>query len=141
MFRLRCAACHGAEGYGDGPAGVRLPRAPADFSRKQPSPECVRAALFHGISGTAMTAMQQNLSESDTDALVLFVRSLFEGGAQRLAMMTMLITALTLILVAIVALWAASPRLRAWIEQPKYDVLRQIREHEDAHAETKPPAR
>lgn len=46
-------------------------------------------------------------------------------------MMTALITVLTLLLVAIVALWAASPRLRAWIEQPKYDVLKQIREHED----------
>jgi hypothetical protein len=55
-------------------------------------------------------------------------------------MMTTLITALTLILVAIIALWAAWPRLRAWIEQPKYDVLRQIREYEDAHAEMKPPS-
>ncbi len=55
-------------------------------------------------------------------------------------MMTTLITVLTLILVAILALWAAWPRLRAWIEQPKYDVLRQIREYEDAHAEKKPPS-
>ena len=50
-------------------------------------------------------------------------------------MMTTLITILTLILVAIVALWAAWPRLRAWIEQPKYDVLRQIRAYEDAHGD------
>ena len=55
-------------------------------------------------------------------------------------MMTALITVLTLILVAIIALWAAWPRLRAWIEQPKYDVLGQIRKHEDAHADTKPPS-
>jgi uncharacterized protein involved in outer membrane biogenesis len=55
-------------------------------------------------------------------------------------MMTTLITVLTLILVAIIALWAVWPRLRVWIEQPKYDVLRQVREHEDAHAETRPPA-
>ena len=51
-------------------------------------------------------------------------------------MMTTLITVLTLILVAIVALWAAWPRLRAWIEQPKYEVLRQIRKHEDAQPDT-----
>jgi ABC-type nickel/cobalt efflux system permease component RcnA len=50
--------------------------------------------------------------------------------------MTTLISVLTLILVGIIALWAAWPRLRAWIEQPKYDVLRQIREYEDAHAKT-----
>ena len=55
-------------------------------------------------------------------------------------MMTTLITILTFILVAIIALWAAWPRLRALIEQPKYDVLRQIREYEDAHAKTKPPS-
>ena len=45
-------------------------------------------------------------------------------------MMTTLITVLTFILVAIIALWASWPTMRAWIEQPKYDVLRQIREHE-----------
>ena len=55
-------------------------------------------------------------------------------------MMTTLITVLTLILVAILALWAAWPRLRAWIEQPKYEVLRQIRRHEDDHAERKAPS-
>lgn len=55
-------------------------------------------------------------------------------------MMTTLITVLTLILVAIIALWGIWPRLRVWIEQPKYDVLRQIREHEDALTETRPPS-
>ena len=54
-------------------------------------------------------------------------------------MMTTLITILTLILVAIIALWAAWPRLRVLIEQPKYDVLKQIRAYEDARAE-KPPS-
>ena len=54
-------------------------------------------------------------------------------------MMTTLITILTFILVAIIALWAAWPKLRVLIEQPKYDLLRQIREYEDAHAKTKPP--
>jgi hypothetical protein len=49
----------------------------------------------------------------------------------------MLITVLTLILVAIIALWAAWPRLRAWIEQPKYDVLTRIRAYEDAHVKTR----
>ena len=82
LFRVRCAVCHGAEGRGDGPAAVRLRRPPADFSRKQPGPERVRAVLRHGIPGTAMTAMQPNLSESDRDALVLFVRSLFDERPQ-----------------------------------------------------------
>jgi len=82
LFRVRCAVCHGAEGHGDGPAAVRLRRLPADFSRKQPRSERVRAVLLRGVPGTAMTAMQQNLSESDREALVLLVRSLFEDGLQ-----------------------------------------------------------
>ena len=49
-------------------------------------------------------------------------------------MMTTLITVLTLILVAIIALWAVWPTMRAWIEQPKYDVLRHIREYEAPRA-------
>lgn len=51
-------------------------------------------------------------------------------------MMTTLITVLTLILVAIIALWAAWPTMRSWIEQPKYDVLKQIRAYEDTRVGT-----
>jgi high-affinity iron transporter len=83
VFRVRCAVCHGAEGHGNGPAAARLRRPPADFSRKQPASERVRSVLLHGVPGTAMTPMQQNLSESDREALVLFVRSLFEDKPQR----------------------------------------------------------
>jgi cbb3-type cytochrome oxidase cytochrome c subunit/cytochrome c553 len=86
LFRVRCAVCHGVAGHGDGPAAARLQRPPADFSRKQPGPDRVRAVLLRGIPGTAMTAMQQNLSESDRDALVLFVRSLFDDEPQRESM-------------------------------------------------------
>ena len=86
VFRVRCAACHGPEGHGDGPAAARLARQPADFSRKQPGAERVRAVLLNGVPGTAMTAMQQNLSESDREALVLFVRSLFDDRPQREAL-------------------------------------------------------
>ena len=52
-------------------------------------------------------------------------------------MMTTLITVLTLTLVAIIALLACWPTMRAWIEQPKYDVLRQIREHEPPRANSR----
>src|SRR5262245_36512348 len=79
LFRVRCAVCHGADGQGDGPAAVQLRRPPADFNRKQPSAERVRAVLLAGIPGSAMTPMQQNLSETDRDALVVFVRTLFAG--------------------------------------------------------------
>jgi hypothetical protein len=47
-------------------------------------------------------------------------------------MMTTLITVMTLILILLVTLWAVWPKLRAWIEQPKYDFLKQVRAHEDA---------
>jgi hypothetical protein len=32
IFRTRCAACHGAEGRGDGPAARSLPVKPVDFA-------------------------------------------------------------------------------------------------------------
>ena len=47
-------------------------------------------------------------------------------------MMTTLITVMTLILVAIIAVWAIWPKLRARIEQPKYDFLTQLRSYENA---------
>jgi len=47
-------------------------------------------------------------------------------------MMTTLISVMTLILVAIIAAWAIWPKLRAKIEQPKYDFLTQLRSYEDA---------
>jgi mono/diheme cytochrome c family protein len=79
VFYIRCAACHGYAGAGDGPV-VGLIRRPADFTRKQPTAERVRSVLLHGVPGTAMTPMQQNMSLSDRDALVVFVRSLFRGA-------------------------------------------------------------
>src|SRR5262245_6773694 len=79
LFRVRCAVCTGAEGQGDGPAAARLRRQPADFGRKQPSAERVRAVLLAGIPGSAMTPMQQNMSETERDALVVYVRALFAG--------------------------------------------------------------
>jgi len=82
LFQIRCAACHGPAGRGDGPAGATLARRPADLGGKQPTVERVRSVLLHGIPGTAMTAMQQNLSLQDRDALVVFVRSLFQGVPQ-----------------------------------------------------------
>ncbi len=33
VFLLYCAACHGADGAGDGPRAARLPRRPADLTR------------------------------------------------------------------------------------------------------------
>jgi len=47
-------------------------------------------------------------------------------------MMTTLISVMTLILVAIIAAWGIWPKLRAKIEQPKYDFLTQLRSYEDA---------
>jgi hypothetical protein len=44
----------------------------------------VRLVLFNGIPGTAMTAMQQNLSPEDLDALTMFVRSLWATGKRQM---------------------------------------------------------
>ena len=48
-------------------------------------------------------------------------------------MMTTLITVMTLILVLVIGLWAVWPKLRAWIEQPKHEILEQIKAYENTH--------
>jgi cbb3-type cytochrome c oxidase subunit I/cbb3-type cytochrome c oxidase subunit II len=77
IYQSRCSPCHGATGRGDGPAEMRLPRLPADFTTKQPTVARVRSVLERGIPGTAMQAMAQNLTAAQLDAVVEHVRSLY----------------------------------------------------------------
>jgi cytochrome c oxidase cbb3-type subunit I/II len=86
VYRARCASCHGDEGRGDGPAEMRLPRLPADFTLKQPTVDRGRDVLGRGIPGTGMQAMAQNLTGEQRDAVIAYVQSFFgalqtQGGA------------------------------------------------------------
>jgi mono/diheme cytochrome c family protein len=84
VYGTRCASCHGEEGRGDGPAEMRLPRLPADFTMKQPAIERARDVLQHGIPGTGMQAMAQNLDAPQLAAVIAYIQSLYGaiGGGQ-----------------------------------------------------------
>src|SRR5262249_45532147 len=147
--RLRCCSVPGAllrlprgggtwrrAGRGPPAAAARRLRpeaaGPAALARRPPA-GCAR----NGNDGNAAEPVRGRQGRARV-VRPLALRRCTTGRAP--PMMTALITILTFILVAIISLWAAWPRLRAWIEQPKYDVLKQIRKHENAHLEAKPPS-
>jgi len=76
VYQAQCAACHGATGRGDGPAGLQLEPRPVDFSDKDRARErstfALYQALSQGIEGTAMPGFG-TISESDRWALAFFI--------------------------------------------------------------------
>jgi len=80
LYRQTCAACHGATGQGNGPAGAALDPPPIDFTDRtradQRSVLSLYEAISHGVSGTAMTAYADQLSVDDRWSLAYYVGSL-----------------------------------------------------------------
>jgi mono/diheme cytochrome c family protein len=79
LFAQNCASCHGDEGAGDGPAAAALNRAPTNFHMQQPSIDYARSVLSEGVAGSAMPPWKHQLTESQRQQLVDYVRSLFQG--------------------------------------------------------------
>ena len=84
VYRAHCRACHGVAGYGDGPAGVGLPRPPADLTA-QHAADHTAGDLFwwltHGIPGSGMPGFGDQLSVEERWDAINFVRAL--GAAER----------------------------------------------------------
>ena len=80
VYAQNCASCHGAKGYGDGPAGEQLSPRPADLSRLAHSPMAGDPYVYWTVSeggrpvGSAMPAFKELLSPRDTWAVVAYVR-------------------------------------------------------------------
>lgn len=79
LFAENCSGCHGAQGYGDGPAAVKLNPAPANFHdadrQHQRSPMSLYQTITGGLEGSAMPAFPQ-LDESQRWALAYYVGQL-----------------------------------------------------------------
>jgi putative copper resistance protein D len=84
LFASHCAACHGAEGRGDGPAAAGLLQKPADLTAAHTAdhtPGDVFWWITHGL-GLAMPAFGDQLSVVDRWDLVNFVRTLNSAAAR-----------------------------------------------------------
>ncbi len=84
LYRANCASCHGAAGYGDGPAAVALDPKPVDLTAKHTADHTVGDLFWwvtNGIPRTAMPAFGGRLSAADRWDLINFARTL--AGAER----------------------------------------------------------
>lgn len=85
LYEANCAACHGAEGKGDGPAAVYLNPKPRNFSKglykvrtttgSLATDEELLATITHGMPGTAMPSFVY-IPEPERRNLVQFVKYL-----------------------------------------------------------------
>lgn len=79
LYAVHCAACHGPEGRGDGPAAAALDRPPADLTAKHASDHTAGDLfwwLTYGIAGTPMPGFGQRLSEEERWDLINYLRAL-----------------------------------------------------------------
>ncbi len=86
LFAQKCAACHGAEGRGDGPAAAAMDPSPTNFHDSERaarrSPYGLYSAISLGVDGTAMRAFDR-LDDQQRWALAFFVSGLSFSDAQR----------------------------------------------------------
>jgi len=78
VFKTNCEACHGPQGYGDGPAGTSLDPAPKNLP--QLSSIATDDYLFWRIStgkdGTAMVAWKGVLTEEQIWQVISYIHTL-----------------------------------------------------------------
>lgn len=77
LYQAQCAACHGQNGAGDGPAGVALEPAPTDFTERTRYNGRSLLGLFttitQGVDGTGMAAYESQLTEQQRWDLAFYV--------------------------------------------------------------------
>ncbi len=86
LYAEQCAACHGGDGRGDGPAASALPRPPADL-RAAHTGQHTAGDLYwwitHGIPTSGMPAFGDRLDSEQRWDLVNIVRALADAEAAR----------------------------------------------------------
>ena len=80
VYQAQCAACHGATGHGDGPAGLQLDPHPINFTdatrADQRSALSLYEVITQGVAGTPMASYAQTLSADDRWSLAYYVGTL-----------------------------------------------------------------
>ena len=79
IYERICAACHGPQGQGDGPAGKMLTPPPANFTAKnfksKGDKELINT-IQNGKPGTGMPAWESSLSSQEILDVLSFIRTL-----------------------------------------------------------------
>ncbi|MCC7124807.1 MAG: cbb3-type cytochrome c oxidase subunit II [Acidobacteria bacterium] len=75
LYAAHCATCHGERGLGDGPGAAGLLPKPANLAEHEYAEERVAAALWNGVSGTAMPAWR-DLAPEDLASISTAVQNL-----------------------------------------------------------------
>ncbi len=80
LYQNQCAACHGATGHGDGPAGLQLSPRPVNFTDQTRADQRSTLSLYEvisqGVEGTPMASYAQQFPSDDRWALAYYVGSL-----------------------------------------------------------------
>jgi mono/diheme cytochrome c family protein len=80
LYQFRCAACHGADGRGDGPAAAALKPPPKDLTTSafwaERTPAVVADGIRQGRPGTAMVAYGSLLTDEEIAEIVAYLRHL-----------------------------------------------------------------
>jgi cytochrome c oxidase cbb3-type subunit 2 len=87
VFQERCQGCHGSQGDGNGPAGFYFNPPPAAFDTaddqahgSDTSPGAYYWRILRGLPGTAMENFGTRLSVDDIWKVVLFLKTIPNGG-------------------------------------------------------------
>jgi high-affinity iron transporter len=87
LYQAQCAACHGATGHGDGPAGLQLTPRPIDFTDQaradQRSVLSLYEVITQGVTDTPMASYKATLSDDDRWALAYYVGTLAYADASQ----------------------------------------------------------
>lgn len=79
IYTQNCAACHGLEGYGNGPNAISLEKKPANFTRpfyKQYPDDFWFYRISEGVAGTRMPRFGEVLSPEQRWYLVAYLKTL-----------------------------------------------------------------
>jgi putative copper resistance protein D len=86
LYGESCAVCHGAAGYGDGPAAADLKPKPADLTARHAATHTAGDLywwLSHGIKDTAMPGFKDSFNEDERWDLINFLRALSNAERAR----------------------------------------------------------
>lgn len=79
VYEQFCVACHGAQGKGDGPAGLMMTPRPADFTSAKIKGKAdgeLLKSIQDGRPPTTMPAFKGQLSEQQISDVLAYARSL-----------------------------------------------------------------